>query len=485
MSQAIKVGIFGTLCLVILAVLIWKIEDINPFHQKGERIDAIFATVAGLDDKASVRVAGVKIGKVDGIGLAGEKARVSMLLERPIRLTVGTRARISNMGLLGDKYVELVPGPPGAPPLPPGTILAGEAPVSFDQAIAKIDKIGDSIQGITGQLNSGPGGGAVVRLLTSLESTANAIRALVIENRMNVDATVANLNQVSATLARELPRLAGEMERTVGQISQLVEENRGDVKGSFSNIRELTGNLQTSVDNLNRISGKIASGQGTVGKLINDEEAYQKAVSTLDSIKGGVESVSSTIGALQKFRFDLDLSGYAFKKDSQSNLMLDIDPQNGPRLYRAGLSTTPSGSVTTKTQVITTTLPDGSKQVETIDRVETQNSKVLTALLGYRAPSDLRLWAGLIEGAGGVQAEYPWRRTNLQFKFDAFDFNRPENKRPHLRLSTRWQFTPNLYLIGGYDDPLENHSFFLGGGIRWNDENIKYLLGALGGLAGK
>jgi len=479
MSQAIKVGIFGTICLVILAVLIWKIEDINPFHEKGVRIDAIFDTVAGLDDKASVRVAGVKIGKVDGIGLAGEKARVSMLLERPIPLTVGTRARISNMGLLGDKYVELVPGPRGAPPLPKGTILAGEAPVSFDQAIAKIDKIGDSIQGITGQLNSGPGGGAINRLLNSLESTSNEIRALVIENRLNVASTVANLNQVSATLARELPRLASEMERTVGQISQLVEENRGDVRGSLANIHELTDHLQTSVDNLNKISGKIASGQGTVGKLVNDEEAYHKVVSTLDSIKGGVDSVSSTIGALQKFRFDLDLNAYALKKDSQSNFILDIDPRNGPRLYRAGLSTTPSGNVTTKTQVITTTLPDGSKQVETINNVETQNSKVLTALFGYRAPNDLRLWAGFIEGAGGVSAEYPWKRTNLQFKFDAFDFNRPDKLRPHLRLSTRWQFTPNLYLIGGYDDPLEHNSLFIGGGIRWNDDNIKYLLGAV------
>jgi phospholipid/cholesterol/gamma-HCH transport system substrate-binding protein len=481
MSQAIKVGIFATICLVILAVLIWKIEDVNPFHQKGERIDAVFDTVAGLDDKASVRVAGVKIGKVDGIGLVGEKARVSLLLEHPIPLTQGTRARIANMGLLGDKYVELVPGPPAAPRLPQGAVLPGEAPVSFDQAIAKIDKIGDSIQGITGQLNGGPGGGAINRLLDNIERTSDEIRLLVAENRLNVAATTANFNQFSATLARELPRLTSQMERTVGQISRLVEENQGDVKGSLENIRTLTAHLQTSVDNLNKISGKIASGQGTVGKLVNDEEAYHKVVSTLDSIKGGVETVSSTIGALQRFRFDLDLNGYVLKKDSQSNFFLDVDPQSGPRLYRAGLSTTPSGKVTTKTQVITTTLPDGSKQVETIDRVETDNSRVFTGLFGYRAPNDLRLWAGLVEGAGGVEAEYPypWRRTSLLFKFDAFDFNRPNNLRPHLRLSTRWQLTPNLYLIGGYDDPLERSSLFVGGGIRWNDDNIKYLLGAV------
>ncbi len=50
-----------------------------------------------------------------------------------------------------------------------------------------------------------------------------------------------------------------------------------------------------------------------------------------------------------------------------------------------------------------------------------------------------------------------------------------------MRLTGRYQFHPNLYLIGGYDDPLENESFFLGGGIRWSDENIKSLLGLAGG----
>jgi len=478
MSQAVKVGIFATICLIVLAVLIWKIEDINPFHKKGQQVAAVFDTVAGLDDKAAVRVAGVRIGRVDGIGLTGERAKVNMVIETPVHLTEGTRARISNLGLLGDKYVEIVPGPPSARLLPDGAVLPGEAPISFDQAIAKIDKIGDSIQGITGQLNAGPGGGGIARLLDLLEATLRDFHAVLMENRASVRSTVSNFDQASATLARELPRLANEMERTVGQISQLVAENRGDVKGSLSNIHELTSRLQTSVDNLNRITGTIASGEGTVGKLVNKDEAYNKVVSTLDSIKGGVDTVSSTIGALQRFRFDLDLNSYALKKDSQSNFFLDVDPQSGRRLYRAGISTTPEGSTKTKTQVITTTLPDGSRQTETIKNVSTEDSKVLTALFGYRAPSNVRLWAGLVEGTGGVQAEVPWRH-NLQFKLDAFAFNRPDNKRAHLRFTTRWQFNENLYILGGYDDPLERSSLFIGGGIRWNDDNIKYLLGAI------
>src|ERR1700760_999426 len=124
MKSLAKVGVFATLCLIVLAVLIWKIEDFR-FGVKGQRLHAIFDSIAGLDDKESVRIAGVRVGEVNGVGLQGTKARVTLVLDKPIPLTVGTTARIANLGLLGEKYVEIIPGPPNAPPLPPGTTLIG------------------------------------------------------------------------------------------------------------------------------------------------------------------------------------------------------------------------------------------------------------------------------------------------------------------------------------------------------------------------
>ena len=128
MSSAIKVGIVGTLVFVVLAWLIWKIEDINPFSEEGRRVDASFVSVAGLDDKAAVRVAGVRVGRVDGIRLDGTRALVTLLLEKPVPLTEEATARIANMGLLGDKYVELVPGPKRRKPLAQGAVLPGITP---------------------------------------------------------------------------------------------------------------------------------------------------------------------------------------------------------------------------------------------------------------------------------------------------------------------------------------------------------------------
>jgi phospholipid/cholesterol/gamma-HCH transport system substrate-binding protein len=490
MSQMIKVGLFATVCLVILAVLIWKIEDINPFHKGGRHLYAVFGTVAGLDDKSAVRMAGVRIGRVDGIGLAadGRTAKVKLLLEQPVAVTQGAWARIANLGLLGDKYVEIVPGPPNAPSLPDNAVLRGTSPVTFDEAMAKLDSIGSSIEKVTGSFGGGNLGANINSLVSDLQLTSAEIRALVAENRANVASTVRNFDALSALLARELPRISAETQRTLDQVSGVIAENRGDVSASMGNIRELTGRLQTSVDNLNKITGEVASGQGTVGKLINSDEAYKSAVSTLDSIKAGVENLSGTIGAIQRFKMDLDLQGYLLRKQqgtfSNSHSLFDIliDPQDSQRLYKIGLAITPNGVYRTRIDHVTYTDPSGHQFVTTVDDQVTEDRLQYNALLGFHTENDIRFWGGLIESKGGVQIEYPFQtkvvRRPVWLSFEAFDFSRPQNTRAHLRITAKWQFHPNLYVIGGWDDPLAQHSLFFGAGIRWKDDNLKYLLGA-------
>jgi phospholipid/cholesterol/gamma-HCH transport system substrate-binding protein len=357
--------------------------------------------------------------------------------------------------------------------------------------MAKLQDIGKSIQRATGSFANVDLGGSIDRLVKDLELTSREIRLLVAENRMAVHSAVGNFDRASDALARELPRLADQMNRTLGTIEGILAENRTNVAGSTENIREITDKLQTSVDNLNQISGKIASGEGTIGKLINSEEAHQELVKTLDSIQGGVETLSGTIGAINRFKIDLDMQAAVLPgideedgSGSRSQFVLDIDPQDDFRLYRAGIVNTPQGKRREKTRVVTVTNPDGTVETTTTRTLEREKSYQATALFGYKTPQDLRLWAGLIESSGGAQVEYPLFDKRLWLSFEAYDFSRPDDEAPHLRLSGRYQLNPNLYVIGGYDDFLESQydSLFLGGGIRWNDDNIKSLLGLAGGL---
>ena len=66
MPQAVKVGIFVTLCLAVLGYLVFRIEDWSLFGPEGQRVEAIFDSVAGLDERAPVRVAGVRVASCSG-----------------------------------------------------------------------------------------------------------------------------------------------------------------------------------------------------------------------------------------------------------------------------------------------------------------------------------------------------------------------------------------------------------------------------------
>ena len=213
-------------------------------------------------------------------------------------------------------------------------------------------------------------------------------------------------------------------------------------------------------------------------------------MSTLESIQGGVGELSNTLGRVNRLRLDVDMAGWV-PADSQSNsyggVGLTLFPnQDSRRMYRFGIAKTPRGTERTKTQVITTTQPDGTTGTQTVETLTTEDTRLLTAMVGYRWNSGLQLWTGLVEDDFGVQAEYPFLDRRLWVDFQAFSFDRENNLDPHLRLTGKWYLNDNLYIQGGYDDPLVSQydSLFLGAGIRWTDDDLKYLLGSVptGGL---
>jgi phospholipid/cholesterol/gamma-HCH transport system substrate-binding protein len=482
MENTVKVGIFMTLALVVLGYLVLRAEQINLFRHPGKPLIAEFASVAGLDDQSAVRVAGVRVGRVDGIDLQGRRARVRIIVERDVPLTAGTYAEIKNLGLLGDKYVELVLGPPGAAPLPEGAVIPGQPSVGIDEVLSSVGGLGGSLQEVAAQLSGkAPPEGPLGRLVVNLEATSAQIRDLVDANRANLDATVGNFREVSAALARELPAISAQLAAVLAEVRAVMAENRGSLHQGLANVEQLTSNLQTSVDNLNAITGKLARGEGTMGKLLNSDQAHQELVNALQSVQSGVTTLSSTLGRVGKLQLDLAMQGYYLQdsQDSHGEFRVDIDPQSG-RLYRVAIVQDPRGRVREKTQTITTTEPDGSVKKETISTLTEENRTTTSALFGFPVRDRYRLWAGLIESHFGMQADYqPTPHWNLSVQ--AFDFSRPNDENAHLRLTAAWVPRTHFYVLGGYDDFLvrDRDSLFIGAGLRWRDDDLKYLLSSL------
>ena len=489
MSAAIKVGLFTLLCLVVFGYLVLKTEDYNLFAPKGQRYAAVFDTVAGLDDKSAVRIAGVRIGRVDGIGLEGQKARVNLLLDGNVELPAGSVAAIRNMGLLGDKYIEIELGPAGGPRLPVGTVLPGTTPPGFDQAMAKLDKVAGSIEKFTDSLASNDSGNRLAEMFDNLAVLTRDLRDMVADNRAGVSSTIGNVEQVSATLARELPRLVQQLQRTLDQVEATVAENRGNLKDSLGNVKELTSRVQTSIDNLNVITDRLVKGEGSIGKLLTSDDAHDSLVKTLDSVEAGVTKLSDTLGRAEKLHLDLGVEGVYLSEveQSRSAFSLRLDPGTGNhRFYQLAAVSDPRGRIQTKTDVITTTQPDGSVETQTIRKVTTEDRITLSAQFGFELGDRAQLRAGLFESSGGAAIDYGLLNKRLWLTLEAYDFSRPgldgaKDLDPHLRFLGRYNLNQNLYVVGGYDDFLvdDNRSVFLGGGVTGGDDDLKYLMGSL------
>ena len=133
----IIVGIFvlaGAICLGYLAIRLGKVE---LFGATGYVVYADFASVAGLKIGDPAEIAGVRIGKVESLGLVDDRARVTLRLDPTVNLQDDVIASVRARGLIGDKFVLITPGASDNIIPPGGRIRETESPQDITDLIGK------------------------------------------------------------------------------------------------------------------------------------------------------------------------------------------------------------------------------------------------------------------------------------------------------------------------------------------------------------
>jgi phospholipid/cholesterol/gamma-HCH transport system substrate-binding protein len=492
MSNTARVGLFMLVALIVLGIFIVKIEEI-PIGTKGGRVSvkAIFPSVAGLDEKSPVRVAGVRVGIVESISLQGDRALVTLALDPSVVLHEGATAEVTSLGMLGDKYIELYPGKLSGPRLPRDTVLTGTSPVAFDELMKNLNDIGGDVKSITASLRQSLGGPAgqkrLDEIIENIRQLSADLKGAVEANRKSVDATVGNFREFSETLKTELPKIAEKINRLADNVDSVVAANRENVTESIANIKEISAKLRTSADNLNEISGKIARGEGSIGKLVNDKTTVDNLNAALKSAEGGMESLKNTLGRTERWRLNINIRSEALPQlsgheNSRSTIGFDLatSPQ---RFFRLEFVDSPFPRVYTSTETRTTLYPDGHTETTSQAIVKTSSTYSVNFQVGYNY-SNTVLRAGLFESTGGIGIDQTLAKKKLLLTLEAYDWTR-EVKPPHLRFEGRWYFNKNLFAFGGWDDPIwsQRSSYLLGAGITWGDEDVKYLLGTAAAAA--
>jgi phospholipid/cholesterol/gamma-HCH transport system substrate-binding protein len=136
---------FALSCVGLLIFLWLAFGGATPFAARGYRLVAEFNQATALAAQSDVRISGVSVGRVVGVGLDPRTGRTRAVLELQARFAprpADTRAILRAKTLLGETYVELTPGSRSAPPLPDGATIprAQIAPtVQLDQILSTFD----------------------------------------------------------------------------------------------------------------------------------------------------------------------------------------------------------------------------------------------------------------------------------------------------------------------------------------------------------
>ncbi len=157
----LKVGIFILIGITIFFIIVFSIGDIY-FIKPGYRVKILFNFANGLAESAPVRLAGVNVGQVEGIDIIYDKdkrskAVVSTWIKSDAKVEADSEITINTLGLLGEKYIEIFPGTPGAAILSNGDTVTGHDPISMEKITENLKDLSDSVTVIVGRLKKGEG----------------------------------------------------------------------------------------------------------------------------------------------------------------------------------------------------------------------------------------------------------------------------------------------------------------------------------------
>ena len=231
------------------------------------------------------------------------------------------------------------------------------------------------------------------------------------------------------------------------------------------------------MDSLDSVAYKIDSGQGTVGRLVNDEE-------TIDSVNSALDGVNEFLNPVNRLKIDL---GFQTDKLTQrdafkSSVNLKLRPVRD-HYYTLQLVTNPDGKQTRSDQLVRDNTTDQVvSNTTTYDTVDSYRISLMVTQRFY----DTELHFGLMENTAGFGVDqYFGKQDQFRLNLKAFEFNR-ENQPAHLRAGGYWRFMQNFYLAGGVDDLLNKttdtkgkpkNSPYIGIGVNFSEDYMKSILG--------
>lgn len=461
LSAETKVGLLVFAGIMLLTYMSFQVGGFRMAAKDGKTFDIVFDSAAGLNKDASVQIAGVDVGKVEKIQLKEGKAHVTVRIDTDTEIPKDSTAVVRSVGLLGDKHVEIRLGEARR------TLAAGETmsspPTTEDigKLVGQLSSIAEDMKAVSGSLRGALGG----------EEGERSVREI-----------VQNFRELSTTLSRVVNQNEQRFERILAHIDEMSENLNQTVRLNQENFTRTVTHARGASQSLESIFNKVDAGQGTLGRLINEDDLSENLNQTL-------LSANDVLGVKQKYKTFVSLHSEELVEvdDSKGYVSLKLQPRKdkfylfelvSPEKTKGNFSES-----TTVSQITNTGTGAGSDffpvdVTQTVRKEKSSDDLLYTAMFG-RTFGQTSLRIGLEESTGGIGIDHSLMSDRLALHFDIWDFE-GENSfggGAHAKFRVDFNFLKYFYLNTGYDNFLneEDSSLFYGAGIVFEDDDIKDL----------
>lgn len=453
----LKVGLLALLALSSVIVMSLKITQNQTGFGKHIEYQTLLEDASGIQEKTTIKVAGINAGRIKSIELHENKALITFEIIDKVKVTKGSHLSIKSVGLLGDKFIDLKLGASDEP-LPEGSRLSTQAGAGFDtlaeDASAVLKEVKEIAASVKDALRDEHGNNMVKSIITNINDMAASLRRMSVGNEDKINEIINDIKQLSEQLAYETDRsqkdsFASDLTK-VGPILDKVDAAMADLKVIIADVKE---------------------GKGTVGKLLRDD-------AVVDQVSQTLSSVNRLVNRINNIEADIGISTGANTRLG-SDTRFDIDIYPAPeRFFRLGIVTNDFGPQIEK-ETTTFTRENGGKEREVTKRRINKDEFKFNLQIGRRIQR-FGLRAGIIESTGGVGLDYFFPDWGIRTGAELFDYQKDAG--PNFRLFGEVKLWNVMFARVAGEDLLSkdgHQSATISVGLRFNDQDLAALIGLL------
>ncbi len=268
-GSEIRVGVFVLLGAAAFAAVLFLMTDPATFRGRYMVLTEV-TSAEGIRRGDPVQMRGVNIGRVHQFDLSPAGVVITLEIEGRWEIPEDSRTILGTLDLLGGRAVQVVTGT--SPNLvQPGRILPGDAVVGV---MSLADTIGQEARRTLSQLQTLLADSTVASVHTSVR---------------DLESLLGNLAEITAKERDELSGLSASLSRSAARVEELTsrdELDRGIARAdsTLAVLQEASGSLSRASRSLETILERMERGQGTLGRLSEDDALYETLERALEEI---------------------------------------------------------------------------------------------------------------------------------------------------------------------------------------------------------